>query len=391
MGTGHDLGRQLGAALRDGTIPQDGGRALANRFGDWLGADRSLEGPLRDLACRPQLRQALNCQGLARRRALSALAGDLADTYSPRVLNELLALLEAAFDEPALRPDPSTEAEPVGTSLGSVGNGSAQHPRRRLAAPIQRIRATGLADDLRAIGPGMALALAAAAVLSWLAGMLERTVPGPWTASAGTFLASWILLAQVLTLGPLRRWRRRWSLDPVRSAEPRLAWLWASSPWIHLRNGEAVLNALVLLLILGSSPLPLGEAVLRYALTSLATTAAAALSARRMGLLSPRWQGATGAVSALLALPVVLALLQRRDLAFPVGAIAVPAWVPFLVFGALQLRWILPRQREDDDSEPRQRLLASTWWWGLVFGASWALLTWGRELIKAWLQTRSGG
>jgi hypothetical protein len=42
MGTGRDLGRQLGAALRQGTIPPDNGRALANRFGDWLGADRSL-------------------------------------------------------------------------------------------------------------------------------------------------------------------------------------------------------------------------------------------------------------------------------------------------------------------------------------------------------------
>jgi hypothetical protein len=96
-------------------------------------------------------------------------------------------------------------------------------------------------------------------------------------------------------------------------------------------------------------------------------------------------------VSALLALPVVLGLLQRRELSFPVGPIAVPAWVPFLVFGALQLRWILPRQRQDDDGEPRQRLLASSWWWGLVFGASWALLTWGRALIEAWQRQGSGG
>jgi hypothetical protein len=367
MGTGRDLGRQLGAALQEGTLPADSGRALANRFGDWLGADRSLEGPLRDLASRPRLRQALTSQGLARRRALSDLADELAQTYSPRVLAELLALLEAAFDESALGP--------VAPAMGP----------RRPAGPMLRGWAGFLADGLRAIGPGMALAVAAAAVLSWLAGVLARTLPGPWSTSAGLFLASLILLAQGLTLGPLRRWRRRWTLDPVRSDQPRLAWLWASSPWIHLRNSEAVLNALALLLILGASPLSLREAVLRYALTALATTAAAALCARRMGLLSPRWQGATGAVSALLALPVVLGLLQRRELTFPLAAIAVPAWVPFLVVGALQLRWILPRQREDDDGEPGQRLLASTWWWGLVFGTAWALLTWGRALIDAWL------
>ena len=387
MGTGRDLGRQLGAALRQGTIPPDNGRALANRFGDWLGADRSLEGPLRDLASRPQFRQALNSQGLTRRRALSNLADELAQTYTPRVLGELLALLEAAFDAPPLGPIAAAEQAPPTGSGREPGLG----PRRRPAGPTLRVWAGSLADDLQAIGPGMALAVAAAAVLSWLAGVVARTVPGPWTASAGLFLASWILLTQLLTLGPLRRWRRRCSLDPVRGCEPRLAWLWASSPWIHLRHGEAVLNALILLLILGSSPLSLGEAVLRYVLTSLATTGAAALCARRLGLLSPRWQGATGAVSALLALPVVLGLLQRRELSFPVGPIAVPAWVPFLVFGALQLRWILPRQREDDDGEPRQRLLASTWWWGLVFGASWALLTWGRALLEAWLRHRSGG
>ncbi len=377
MGTGRELGRLLGTALREGTIPADDSRALANRFGDWLGADRRLEGPLRDLASRPRLRQALNSQGLARRRALGDLIEELALTYTPWVLAELAALLEAAFDEPGLGPASPAVPPPVPA-------------RRRPSVTLLRAWAGSFGDDLRSIGPGMALAAAAAAVLSWLASVMARTLPGPWTASAGLFLASWILLAQMLTLGPLRRWRRRWALDPVRSGEPRLAWLWASSPWIHLRNGEALLNALILLLILGSSPLSLGETVLRYALTSLATTAAAALSARRMGLVSPCWQGATGAVSALLALPVALGLLQRRDLSFAVGAIAVPAWVPFLVFGALQLRWILPRQREDDTSEPRQRLLASSWWWGLGFGSAWALLTWGRALLETWLRLRSG-
>lgn len=386
MGTGRDLGRQLGDALREGTLPADNGRALANRFGDWLGADRSLEAPLRDLASRPRLRQALASQGLARRRALSDLADELAQTYTPRVLAELLALLEAAFDEPALEPHtPETSASPPSANPAPGRGDAAMGRRRRRAGPMLRDWAGWLREGLHAIGPGMALAVAAAAVLSWLAGVLARTLPGPWTTSAGLFLASWILVAQGLTLGPLHSWRRRWTLDPIRSSQPRQAWLWASSPWIHLRNGEAVLNALVLLLILGASPLSLREAVLRYALTALATTAAAALCARGLGLLSPRWQGATGAVSALLALPVVLGLLQRQELSFPLAAITVPAWVPFLVVGALQLRWILPRQHEDDDGEPGERLLASTWWWGLVFGTAWALLTWGRALIDGWL------
>jgi hypothetical protein len=230
-----------------------------------------------------------------------------------------------------------------------------------------------------------------ALVLAWLAGVLDRELLAPRQWSAGLVLALTLAALQIATLpGPLRLLRRSALLDQEESAQPRLAWRWVSAPWLHRRNGEALLNVLLLLLILGPTPLALDQVVLRYTLTSLACLALAALAARRQGLLHQRWGGASGAVGALVALAVGLSLLRWRVIGFAIGEITVPAWVLLVVVGSLQLAWILPRAHPGDSGSPGQRLLASPWWWGLMLGLGWAVVSWGSVLVQGWLRHHPG-
>lgn len=83
--------------------------------------------------------------------------------------------------------------------------------------------------------------------------------------------------------------------------------------------------------------------MLRYCLTALACLAPAAALAQRWGV-QRRWSGASGAVSALIALAAGLSLLRWRELGFSSLGLSIPAWVLLLVYGALQLGWQLPRQ-----------------------------------------------
>lgn len=114
--------------------------------------------------------------------------------------------------------------------------------------------------------------------------------------------------------------------------------------------------------------------VLRYCLSALACQAPAAALAQRWGV-ERRWSGASGPVSALIALAAGLSLLRWRELGFASLGLSIPAWVLLLVVGALQLGWQLPRQG-DDGSTPLQRLLCSHWAWGLIGGLAWALVSW---------------
>jgi hypothetical protein len=62
-------------------------------------------------------------------------------------------------------------------------------------------------------------------------------------------------------------------------------------------------------------------------------------------------------------------------------------WDLYVVNGAIQLAWVLPRQHPEETAPPRQRLLCSTWWWGTSLGLLWALLTrlqeWAEPLLRA--------
>ncbi len=386
MGTGRELGLQLRGWIESGSLGLDRGQGLANRLIDALGAEESLKGPVRDLASQPLLRQLLQRRDEHSGMAIEALFSHLSRTYTPAVLAELHDLIEAAtgISAPAVACQPSPVAD-------QAPEPADQRPTASARRPIQAVFGAGLGRDLKGLGAGLALAASFSLVLAWAAGELDQAVFDSWRWSGGVVLALSLALVQALSLGPLRRLRSRGLLDERSCRDPRRAWCWISSPWIHGRHAEAMVNVLVLLVLLGPSPLSLADVVLRYGLTSLATTAMAALLAGRLGVERRQWCGASGAIAALISLAAILSLLRWQVLGFRVGPEMIPAWVLLVVYGALQLGWQLPRSSPHDPSRPIERLWCSTWWWGTLLGLSWGLLTWGSDLAHAAFKARPGG
>jgi membrane associated rhomboid family serine protease len=187
-------------------------------------------------------------------------------------------------------------------------------------------------------------------------------------------------LAQALAIGPFKRLGCLWSMSSEQSLQPREAWRWLSQAWIHRNGLEASLNLILLLILMGDSPLQLQDVVLRYSLTTLACLLPAAVCASHWGV-RRCWSGASGAISALISLAATLSLLHWQPASFSSAGLSIPSWVLLLVYGALQLGWQLPRQSEEESSQPLQRLLSSSWCWGLLLGLSWALITRLKELL----------
>ncbi|MCT0249493.1 rhomboid family intramembrane serine protease [Synechococcus sp. CS-205] len=373
-GQGRELGLQLRAWHEADTPGLTNGKVMANRLVDLLGAEEGLKGPVRDLAGQPLFLRALSDSGAGRETSVRLLAQQLGSTYAPAVLVELLDLLEAATG--------------VAVSLAQDPKANAPFSTPRVA---QDPWGLALRESLQAMGPGLAVAAGAALVLRWLSGELDHWLFKSWDWQGWLVLALTLALLQALSLGPLKRARRQWPLEQADATEPRQAWRWISAPWMHHSHGEAVVNVLLLLLILRApSPLPLPDVVLRYMLTSLATTALALLVAMRRTS-ERRWDGAAGAVSALIGLAAASSLVHWRSLAFSLGPIEIPAWVLLLVYGALQLGWQLPRQSEHDESRPLDRLLSSQWWWGLVLGVGWAVYSRLETLLQLALRARDSG
>ena len=371
MGVGHDLGEQVRQWLVADASSLRQSRALTNRLMDALGANDSLRGPIRDLAAQPLLLQALHSQGAAQQSALASLTSQLSNTYSPAVLQELLDLLQTATgqngnDEPS---KPPTEPEPDPAN-------ATERVSHRGAAKVSR----SIRRDLELFAPGIALGAAGALVFAWSGTELDRALFDAWGWSGGVVLVIVLGLIQALALGPLKQLRRHWPLASDEAGLPRQAWQWLTQAWIHRNGLEASLNLILLLILLGNSPLPLGAVILRYSLTALACLGLAALGASRWGVLRV-WSGASGAISALIALAAGLSLLHWRAFSFESVGLEIPAWVLLLVYGALQLGWQLPRQDPEEPSTPWQRLLSSCWGWGLLLGLGWALITRIRELL----------
>lgn len=357
MGKGSDLGLQLKQWLETDPQALRSGQALANRFIDALGAEDALRAPLRDLATQPLLLEALHRRGASRSSAVLSLAEQLSHTYSPAVLSELLELLEAATGVSLPRPDAeATQVAPASSPPSTT--------RERV--------------DWQGLGPGLALAGFGALVFHWAGQELDRSLFERWGWSAGVVLVLLLGLIQALAIGPLRALPRRWCLNSEQASQPRQAWRWLSAAWVHANPWEAALNLLLLLVLLGNTPLPLGDVLLRYSLTALACLAASAALALHWQV-PRRWSGSSGPISALIALAAGLSLLQGRVLRFESPVLAIPAWVLLLVYGALQLGWQLPRTDPEDPSTPVQRLLSIPWTWGLLFGLAWALISWLRE------------
>jgi len=373
MGVGRELGTQLRRwlAADPGSLRQS--RAISNRLIDALGAEEGLRGPIRDLASQPLLLQALHSTGAAQRSALSSLSEQLARTYAPAVLAELCDLLNAATG--VAMAVGTGAAEAVGDNTPS-GASAPQEPRAAVEAEAQ----DSPWRSLERFGPGLALAACGALVLAWAGTELDRALFEGWGWSGGVVLVLTLGLLQALAIGPCKPLRRLWSLDQEQTVDPRQAWRWLSAVWIHSNGLEAGLNLLLLLIVLGASPLQLGDVLLRYCLTGLACIGLAALCAQHWRV-ARLWSGSAGALSALIALAAGLSLLHWRMLSFPFAGLSIPAWVLLLVYGALQLGWQLPRQSATEQSRPLQRLLSSSWGWGLLLGLGWALVSRLKELL----------
>ncbi len=188
MGKGEELGLQIRAWQEAGVLDLDHPTALANRLTDALGAEEWLRGPVRDLASQPLLRQLLLARGSQRQSALHSLSQQLESTYAPRVLAELLALLEAAS---GLRLELPHGPPPV-----EVPWPENQPPAAASAVPVPVPQ--DWPSQLRLLGPGTALAALAALVWRWGAGELERWLFEPWGWSGGVVL--------VVVLGCCRPW-----------------------------------------------------------------------------------------------------------------------------------------------------------------------------------------
>lgn len=363
MGVGHDLGKQLNRWLAADPAGLRQSRALTNRLMDALGANDGLRGPIRDLASQPLLLQVLHSQGAERQSALASLTAQLRATYAPGVLQELLDLLQSATG-PLPPPDRDASDRPAA-------------PPATAPAPQQPI---SLRLQLERFGPGLALAAAGALVFAWVGAELDRALFEGWGWSGGVVLVLVLALLQALSLGPLKQLKRHWPLASAEADQPRQAWQWLSQAWIDANGLEAILNLILLLILLGDSPLQLGSVILRYCLTALACLGLAALCAARWQI-TRRWSGASGPISALIALAAGLSLLHWRVFRFSSAGLEIPAWVLLLVYGALQLGWQLPRQNPDERSTALQRVLSSSWGWGLLLGLGWAVITRIRELL----------
>ncbi|MFZ9166566.1 rhomboid family intramembrane serine protease [Vulcanococcus sp.] len=363
------LGKTLGVQLRQWLIQEPGAlknsRAIANRLIDALGADDGLKGPIRDLASQPLLLQVLHSQGAAQSAALTSLSALIRQTYAPAVQVELLELLEAATGE--------QEAGRSHTPAAPSRQEPKPEPKPK-PEPTSTAKAAGGLAHLEPLAPGLALAASGALVLSWFGQELDRLIFEDWGWSGGVVLVLSLGLTQILSLGPARGLPRRWSLPSEQAGSPRDAWRWISAPWIHRNGLEASVNGVLLLIILGASPLQLGDVVLRYSLTALACLALSAACAQHWGI-RRLWSGASGPVSALIALSAGSSLLHWKGHDFEAAGLSIPTWVLLLVYGALQLGWQLPRQDPDEQSRPLQRLLSSSCSWGFLLGLLWALIS----------------
>ena len=123
----HDLGRQLAQLIQQsGELETKDGvlsRRLPAQLQDLLGADITLLIPLRDLLQRPAFRQLFNLgnQGQGH-HARDALLRDLAEVYSPAVMDRLDAVLQGCFNlDASARAAVWTAASSAGTNWPAPG------------------------------------------------------------------------------------------------------------------------------------------------------------------------------------------------------------------------------------------------------------------------------
>ncbi len=365
MGIGREIGEQVRHWVGSGELNSLPPQALVNRLIDAAGASRRLHGPLQDLGRQPLFLQLLREQQPAKARAtLQALKSELAEVYSSGILTELVQLLEAAIGIPGVSQATARPGQTPATDSSSIAHHWFVRPWR-------------LARTLRPLAPGLALGAGSSLVLAWFGVELGRLVFEPLGWSAGVVLLLVLGAAHLLTSRMIRPWRTAGLLDRASAVNPRQAWRWVSAPWLHASDKEVLLNTVVLAVVLFSTPLPLREVVLRYALTSL-TCLALAVQASRWCHLRRIWGGSSGVVASLLSLDSTLSLLrwQEQTFDFEVGPLRIPVWVLLWSWVTIQMAWSLPRRHTGDRTRAWQRVVSCCWFWGLALGAAWGVALW---------------
>jgi len=150
IGIGHFLGLKLREWIESEPERLRNGVAIANLLIDSLGENDSLRGPIRDLTSHPLLLQALYSKGASQKAALGSLSKQLAQTYTPAVLHQLIALVEAATSRKVNYLE----------DTGHASNAAAEViPTEAFSLPTKE-------RLLHALAPGIALGASAALVFS---------------------------------------------------------------------------------------------------------------------------------------------------------------------------------------------------------------------------------
>lgn len=369
MGQGRAIGELVLRWQLNGDLEGLNGQQLGNRLLDAAGDDQRLRGALRDLGQHPLFRQLLQARSEAQRRTmLHNLSGHLAEVYNPAILAELSDLLGVVTGLETAGAAPEPGAGPRPRSPEGAGAWIHRLPRWR---PLRM---------LRPLAPGLGVGAGGALVVAWLGEELERVWLANWGWGGGGVLVLALAALQLVRQAPCGRLLDQALLSRSSAVRRPVPWRWLTAPWLHQRDGEAWLNLALLALVLGSSPLPLRDVLLRYVLTSVAALGLAIGTARELGV-GKRWGGAGGAVAALLSLAAGLSLLRWESLGFNLGPLQVPAWVLFGNYTIVQLAWIRPRHRGRPSKPLRQWVAGSTWLWGTAMGGGWALISWISGLL----------
>ncbi len=369
MGSGREIGEQIDRWRRNGDLKDLRGQALANRLMDAAGSNQRLHAPLRDLSQQPLFLQILNAsQPTNTQASLQSLTAELQAVYSPAIVGELIALLEAGAGVTAPggsqppRGEPPADSAPNPSTLPSSRRGRSS-------------RWESLGEAVLPLSPGLAVGGGGVLAAAWLGAELDRLLFQHWSWSSDTALVLLLAMVHLASLTPGSSWRQRGLLDDNSAADPRQAWLWVSAPWLHEQHREVIINGLMLLILLGQSAVPLQNVALGYTLTDVVCLKLALLMARRHAI-QRSLGGSSGAVAALVSLATTLSLLDWKAQSFALGPVQLPAWLLLWAYATLQLSWILPRRDRSESHSTWQQILSSLWFWGTVFGCLAGMVGW---------------
>ena len=371
MAQASELGKQISQWVKDDPRLSKNTQLLLNRMKDLLGSESDeIRGPLIDIITQPLFHESLALNGASKDLAANELQKYIRNTYSHSICLQLKSFVEAASGVVVIKNvDPAY----------NVGNKTDSRELLRQANNLVKINIKSVVgktyEYFHLYAPGIAVSAAFALVFAWLGGEIDRFKFGKLSQGCGLL----ILLLGIVELSrfvklKVRNKTDKFMINSLEVTKPSYAWKWISHPFVHANAKEGVINIFILLIILGGTPLPLSEVLLRFNLTSLACLIGAASCAKKFEI-AKVWSGASGSVAALISLACCLSLFENRPLAFDVGWISVPAWVLLVINSSLQMQWQIDQRAQNTGKYFSHIVLSSTFAWGTILGSLWAVFT----------------